>query len=69
MRVIRENKLSKEIARIEGGKQNLSIAQIKEVQRILLGLLRRRWRNCEADSVADLMERRAPDEDIVDAEF
>jgi hypothetical protein len=36
---INENKLAKEIADREGGKLNLTIAQIKEVLRITLDLL------------------------------
>jgi hypothetical protein len=36
---INENKLAEEIAEREGGKKNLTIAQIKEVQRHLLDLL------------------------------
>lgn len=36
---INQNDLAVEIARVEGGRKNLTIAQIKEVQKILLRLL------------------------------
>lgn len=39
MRKINENKLAKEASKIEGKKINISIAQIKEVQKCLLDLL------------------------------
>lgn len=39
LKPINENKLAKEIAALEGSKEELSIAQIKEVLRITLEIL------------------------------
>jgi len=42
---INENILTKKIAEVEGGRKNLSIAQIKEVQKLLLDYLATEWSN------------------------
>jgi len=42
---INENILAKKIAEVEGGRKNLSIAQIKEVQKLLLDYLATEWSN------------------------
>jgi len=53
---INENTLASDIARLEGKKQSLSIGQIKEVQKILLGLLGEEWKKNPA-GVISLIEK------------
>ena len=51
---INENKLAKEVTLREGGKINLSIGQIKEVQKHLLDILANDYRVSE---ICELLER------------
>ena len=53
---INQNLVSKEIAAEEGGKKNLSIAQIKEVQKIFLKILFRHWRTGNEVGVITLIK-------------
>ena len=53
---INQNLVSKEIAAEEGGKKNLSIAQIKEVQKIFLKILNRHWRSGNEVGVITLIK-------------
>ena len=54
LKKINENKLSKDVAFREGGKQELGIGQIKEVQRCLLDELANSY---EMSQVVELIER------------
>lgn len=47
MAKINENTLAKEIAALEGGKHNLSIAQVKEVLKMTFDLLSNQYKPSE----------------------
>jgi len=49
---IDEHMLSVRISEVEGGKRELSIAQIKEVQKVLLDLLAAEWKSNPCGVVA-----------------
>lgn len=57
MAKINENILSKHISQYEGGAKELSIGQIKEVQRILLELLAVEWETGNELGVIELLKK------------
>ena len=54
---IDENDLSVRVAKKEGGEENLSIAQIKEVQKILLDELASEFQDDNIEGIIELIEK------------
>lgn len=57
MKKINENKLAESVVKEEGGKQSLSIGQVKEVMRIVLEHLAHELFVSNASGVMELLER------------
>ena len=57
MAKINENKLAKDIAEEEGGELNLGIAQVKEVQKLILDKLANEWTEGNEDGVIQLIKK------------
>ena len=60
MSQINENKLAQKVAAAEGLKQSLSIAQIKEVQSLLLQELHEEWTSGNEVGVVQLITKLRP---------
>ena len=60
MSIVNENLLAEEVARREGGKQKLSIAQVKEVMRHTLDILGENWSRGNEEDVIYLIKNHIP---------
>lgn len=60
MSVVNENLLAEEVARREGGKEKLSIAQVKEVMKHTLDILGENWASGNEEDVIYLIKNHTP---------
>ena len=57
MAKINLNTLAKELVESEGGKENLSIAQVKEVLKLAVARLGEEWKNGNEVGVIELLKK------------